>query len=149
VRAPAGPPLDERRLCVRAQEGARERVVTRNRARSLRYDGRVHVTPVESAVLGEFCAKVRSRFGDRVRLIALYGSKARGDAHDASDVDVCVVIDDLTWPERREVNFMAGELLDEREVLLSPLAMSTEHMNLLRARELLIAAEIDTDGIPL
>lgn len=109
----------------------------------------MQLSDVEKEVLAELAARVRSRFGERVRLVALFGSRARGDAHQESDIDVCVVIDELSWRERQEISFIAGELLDHRDVLVSPFALSTEHMNLLRARERLIAAEIDREGILL
>jgi predicted nucleotidyltransferase len=110
----------------------------------------VQLTDVEREALAEFSRRIRARFGRRVDTIALFGSRARGEAHDESDIDVCVVIDGLVWNEWREINHIAVEIAEERDVWeLSPFSLSTERMNLLRSRERLIAAEIDKDGIRL
>lgn len=36
---------------------------------------------------------LRDEYGDRVRDLRLYGSKARGDDHDESDIDILVLLD--------------------------------------------------------
>lgn len=88
-------------------------------------------------------------FGARVHAILLFGSVARGERHEDSDVDVAVVVDDLTSAEAAECAYLAGDLLTKYDVIISAFAVSTERMNVLRARERLIAAEIDRDGIAL
>jgi predicted nucleotidyltransferase len=97
----------------------------------------------------EFAKRVREAYGPRVRELALFGSRARGEARDDSDADVLVVIDDLTAAEGRHVAGLAGDILTEYDVLVSAFAISTEHAAHLRARERLIAAEIARDGVPL
>lgn len=84
-----------------------------------------------------------------MRQLALFGSCARGDASEESDVDVVVVIDGLTGPEGREVAYLAGDAMTKYDVLVSPFALSTARMNELRDRERLIAIEIARDGVPL
>lgn len=107
------------------------------------------LSPDEKAALDDFCARVRARFGNRVSRIVLFGSRARGDVHEESDIDVCVVVDGITWQEARDVDEITGSILAEREVMLSPLVISTERMELLRRRERAIAEEIARDGVPL
>ena len=45
----------------------------------------------------EFARKVRGAYGDRVKGIFLFGSRARGDHTPESDVDVAVVLADGDW----------------------------------------------------
>ena len=53
--------------------------------------------PNIATAVAEFTAAVRGRFGARIRELVLFGSYARGEAtHPDSDVDICIVIDDLT-----------------------------------------------------
>jgi len=91
--------------------------------------------------------RLRARFGDRLRDLRLFGSYARGDFGPESDVDVLVVVEELSRLERREVFDLAEEVFFDRLVHLAPLALSTAEFATLRDREYLIAAEIERDGI--
>jgi predicted nucleotidyltransferase len=44
----------------------------------------------------------------------LFGSRARGEATEDSDVDVLVVIDELTAADAREVDGIVGDILTAR-----------------------------------
>ncbi len=94
-------------------------------------------------------AWVRERFGGRVRDVRLFGSYARGEAHEDSDVDVLVVVDGLTNAEAREIGYHTGDLLTEYDVIVSALALSREHYDELVSRERAIVQEIQRDGVPL
>lgn len=43
---------------------------------------------------------LRAEFGQRLRDIRLFGSKARGEWHEESDIDVLVLIDGCSWSDR-------------------------------------------------
>ena len=45
-----------------------------------------------SKILSEFITVIKDTFGDRVRKIILYGSYARGDYREDSDIDVAVAV---------------------------------------------------------
>lgn len=65
-------------------------------------------------------------YGDRLVRLVLYGSHARGEAHDASGVDVLVVLDGPVQPGReirrmRKVRTRLG-LQYERALSLLPVA---------------------------
>lgn len=107
------------------------------------------LTADERQALSEFRTTALVRFGHRLRELLLFGSRARGEGTAESDVDVAVVVDDLTGEEGRQLGWLAGDLLTKYSVLISPFAVSTAHMNDLRSRERLIAAEIARDGVPL
>lgn len=106
---------------------------------------------VESA-LARFRAGLEARFGVRLRELVLYGSYARGQATEESDVDVLVVVDGLTEAERREVFDLAYDANSadrEHWAGLSPLAHSERQAAELRTRERLLYREIDRDGVPV
>ena len=44
----------------------------------------------------QYCGAVRAAFGDRVRYIGLQGSRGRGEAGPDSDIDVVLILDELT-----------------------------------------------------
>jgi predicted nucleotidyltransferase len=109
------------------------------------------VPPTIALALERFGGAVRARFAGRVQQIVLFGSFARGDAHEESDVDVLVVIDDLTDQERVRVIGLAYEvdsLLDDF-VGLSALVYSTEQAARMRTGGRRLFRDIDSEGLSL
>lgn len=84
-----------------------------------------------------------------MRDVRLFGSFARGDADEESDVDVLVLIDDLT---DAEIGVVAGEvapIILASQLPIAPLPMATARFEELRRSERLLAREIDADGVSL
>jgi predicted nucleotidyltransferase len=99
--------------------------------------------------LDQYEARLRARFGDRLRSIILFGSFARGDADEDSDVDVLVVVDGLS---NAEIGVAAGEVAPvilATGLPLAPLPISSERLAKLRASERLFARTIDSEGLEL
>jgi predicted nucleotidyltransferase len=105
--------------------------------------------PATGAALDEFASRTRALFGPRLSRLLLFGSHARGTANEDSDVDVLVALDDLTRDDATQITDIVGDILTDRDVLLSPLILSTARFEELKARERLIALEIERDGIPV
>ena len=106
--------------------------------------------PNIATAVAEVAAGLRARFGSRIQQLVLFGSYARGEARSESDVDICVVIDELTSAEDHDITMLAADAQLRHDVVaVSVLSMSTARMAFLRSRELLIADEIARDGIPL
>ena len=105
--------------------------------------------PVRDA-LGRLVTALRARFGERLHEVVLFGSYARGDADEDSDVDVLVVIDVLTDRERSAV-FELANLVDREGtwVGLSVVAHSTEQALELRSRQRRLYCDIDREGLRL
>lgn len=109
----------------------------------------MELLPSERAALEDLGAWLRARFAGRVSELAVFGSRARGEGDEDSDLDVLVVIDGLTAVEAREVAQYRGDLLTKYDVLVSPFVVSAARMAELRARERRIAREIDRDRVRL
>ncbi len=108
------------------------------------------LSPAVSAALARFRAALALRFGARLREVVLFGSHARGEAHEESDADVLVVIDDLTEAERRDVIGMSYDAEDKEDdgwVGLSPLPLSTAHAAEQRTRGRLLFRDIEREGV--
>ncbi|MBP7285676.1 MAG: nucleotidyltransferase domain-containing protein [Nannocystaceae bacterium] len=118
------------------------RVDRRGLLDSARVVAEVHVSAAERVALASLKRWLVGCFGDRLRELVLFGSRARGEGDEDSDVDVLVVIEGLTSIEAREIAYRCGDLLTEHDVVVSPFAVSVEHMTHLRSRERRIAAEI-------
>lgn len=108
-----------------------------------------HLSSAETRALNELHVWLRQRFSERLREVTLFGSRARGEGDEDSDLDVAVIVDDLGWREAREVADVCGDLLTRYDVLVSPFALSGREMNRLRQRERFIARELSRDGIRL
>ncbi len=72
-------------------------------------------------MLREFRAGVSSLVGDRLIDIVLFGSRARGEGHEESDVDVLVTVRDLDVDTRYAIIDLAASLTTTYEWRLSPL----------------------------
>ena len=102
-----------------------------------------------SATLAEYSRRMSARFGARLRFVRLFGSWARAEAHECSDLDVAVVVAGLT---REEWSAAVGEAYDvdpDADFPLAPFVVSAEHFDELLRRGRLIAADIVNEGMPL
>ena len=108
-------------------------------------------SPIVVAALDRFGKGLRDRFGARVSEIVLFGSRARGEAHEESDVDVLVVVDDLTEQERLAVLDLAyaAERVAPEWVGLSPLVYSSAQASRMRSGGRRLFRDIDHEGIRL
>ena len=87
-----------------------------------------------SKIINEFVKGANEILGDRVKKIILYGSYARGDYNEGSDIDI-MILTDLTDDEiveyRKEIACFVYDLEAENdfEVTLSPLLKNIEKFN--------------------
>ncbi len=74
--------------------------------------------------------RFRAAFGDRLHRLVLYGSYARGDAGDDSDVDVLVVLEDShDSSDRERAHEVMHRLREEYGERVSPLVTSRERFD--------------------
>jgi predicted nucleotidyltransferase len=105
---------------------------------------------VVQETLDAFVAGVRGRFGSRVAAIRLFGSYARGEAHEESDVDCLVLLDRVGPEEDRAITDLAADLTWQLAgVVISPLIMSAAEFEAWKARERRTPLAIEREGIPL
>jgi uncharacterized protein len=55
-------------------------------------------------IIEEFTEQAKAHYGNRLAKIILFGSYARGEAHDESDVDLLVVLNDEDVKTRQEMD---------------------------------------------
>ena len=96
-----------------------------------------------------FAARVRTLFGSRLARLVLFGSHARGEATESSDIDLLTVVDGLTHADARAIDAIVGDILTEQDVLLSPLVLSATRFDELRARARRLPIEIEREGVPV
>ena len=81
------------------------------------------LTPNESAAVARLKQVLTRDFG-LVKLV-LYGSKARGDSHRESDIDVLLVLrDEFDWRTKHAVYDVCFDINLEYDVLIQPIIYS-------------------------
>lgn len=112
--------------------------------------GPVRLPPLVRDNLDAFVSGLRGRFGPRLVSVHLFGSYARGEAHEDSDVDCLVLLDRVDPADDRAVTDLAGDLTWQiGGVVISPLIMSDAAFEAWKARERRTPLEIERDGIRL
>ena len=87
-----------------------------------------------SKVIGEFVKGVNEILGKRVKKIILYGSYARGDYNESSDIDL-MILTDLTDDEivkyRKDIIYLAYDIECDHDfdITLSPLLKNIDRFN--------------------
>lgn len=107
------------------------------------------VSEAEARALVRFAEMLRDRFGPRLREVRLFGSTARGERHEDSDIDVAVIVDQLDWREKREIHGWPFDVMMETGIYLSPVAWSSADFDALLEGERLIALDVRREGIPI
>jgi predicted nucleotidyltransferase len=109
------------------------------------------ISSTVAAAIERFHSEVRARFSERLREFVLFGSQARGEGHEESDVDLLVVIEGLTETEQRQIFDLAYDAgaTGEEYIALSPLPYSVAQVADMRTRERRLMLEIARDGVAL
>ena len=102
-----------------------------------------------AGAVARFARLVRERFGEEVIDIRLFGSHARATAHEESDVDVAVVLEEAGWDVRREVIDLAADIGLELDLMLSPTVFDRETWERWRAQDRPLTRDIEQEGIAL
>jgi predicted nucleotidyltransferase len=109
----------------------------------------MRLAPATAAAVAEFAARVRASLGPRLARLVLFGSHARGEATEDSDVDILVLMESVTSADARAIDEVVADILTRSDVLLSPLLLTATRFDELRARERRLAREIDREGVPV
>ena len=109
----------------------------------------IAANPKVSDVLARFAGAVREQFGEAVLDIRLFGSYARSNAHEGSDVDVAVVLEEAGWKARRDVIDLAADFGLAHDLTLSPTVFDRKTWERWRAQDRPLARDIEHRGIRL
>ncbi len=95
----------------------------------------------------EYCEGLRKLFGDQLVSVLLYGSFARGEGREDSDIDiVCVLRPPFSYAEAiRKTSALTADLSLKHNVVLSRVFVSEEE---LKTRNLPFFMNIRREGVP-
>ncbi len=86
------------------------------------------INPAIEPIVREFKAALQALYGDRLADVVLYGSYARGDYDDESDIDLMIVLNDdkvNTYAEIRKIIDVETDFLLRYGLTISPLPVSS------------------------
>ena len=93
---------------------------------------KTNLTPLEQQALQKFVNYLQKTVPDKVKAVALFGSKARGDSQSDSDTDVLVILAQEDRQLRRAILKQAARISLEYDVLLSPRVIGAERWEQMR-----------------
>ena len=103
---------------------------------------------VERAILEKFKTLLSSRL--KGYKLILFGSRARGDADPASDMDVVVILENTVNDEDREfVSDCAWEAGFQHGIVLVPVVFTRREWEVGPERYSLLAQAVKSEGVPL
>ena len=102
------------------------------------------LTREERLAVDAFVKALRSQYPNRVRDVILFGSKARGDSHPDSDIDLLILVDEDDWRFSHAISQLAARISLNYDVLLGPRVMRQA-----RWRHSLLYPTISSEGIAL
>ena len=108
-----------------------------------------HLTHLEQQALQEFVYYLRKSNPDQVEVVALFGSKARGDSQRDSDIDILVILSQEDRSLRRAILKQAARISLEYDVLLSPRVIGAERWSQMRGFSLYSNVAREAAGLEL
>ena len=103
----------------------------------------------EAAAVHEFIAAAREMLGPVLKTARLFGSRARGQGHEHSDVDLALIVQAGGRARRHALYDLAFDIGLAHGVELAPLVLEEQQFEELKRRERRIAREIEREGIQL
>ncbi len=103
----------------------------------------------EKKAIAELLLKLKVIYGLRLEKIILYGSKARGDADQESDIDILVLIKDMQsrFTESRRINTITNEIDLKYDLFISAIPVDTQFFQV--AGDLPFYYNVMSEGIAL
>ncbi len=89
------------------------------------------------------------RFGEQLRDVRLFGSKARGEATSESDIDVLIILDEPTVADQTDARGSSFDVWMETDIFLSLRVMSQQAWEGAATRGSLFYRTVDRDGVSL
>ncbi len=105
------------------------------------------LTPEEQKWLDDYRRILDEKYGDIVEDIIIYGSKARGDANEDSDVDVLLIVNQHSYEIKRKLIDPAIDLSVCTPVVPSIIVCSIERWKKWESYKYTIWENIKRDGI--
>jgi predicted nucleotidyltransferase len=109
------------------------------------------ISPEDRQVLSELRDQLLDRLADRVRRIVVFGSRARGNAHPDSDLDVLVVLSESRPAILEQARSVRYDVMERRQFrpLISMLLLGERDWQDLSTHSAGLKVNIEREGLTL
>lgn len=105
------------------------------------------LTEEEQVAVREFASHLRDRFPKQIQAVKLYGSKARGESHGESDVDLLLLVTERTGDLDEATIDIVCDILNTHGVFLETVTMTKADYEQARQQQYPFALNIEHDAI--
>ena len=103
----------------------------------------------ERRAIEAFLKRVRQAYPQRVKQMSLFGSKARGDSHAASDIDILLIVDEEDWHFRHAISDIAADVSLAHDVLIEPRVIGQARWDEMRRHRFALYENVQAEGVGL
>jgi|SRR5436309_8545817 len=107
------------------------------------------LSATERAAIREFVDRARAILGPELKDARLFGSRARGEGDQYSDIDIALIVATPARARRHALYDLAYDIGLAAGVELAPLVLDEQRFQTLKERERAIALDIEREGIAL
>jgi len=109
-----------------------------------------HMSKTERRAIERFGDDVKSRLGDYVVRMSVFGSKVRGDFRETSDIDILVIVKERSLRVMDQIAEITSDLNIKYDLSISPVVFSEEEydVNAKMASPFSLAVREEGVGIP-
>ncbi|MEK9136446.1 MAG: nucleotidyltransferase domain-containing protein [Bacteroidota bacterium] len=109
----------------------------------------IKLKPEERKALNAFSRRLKKALGRQLVSILLFGSKARGDFSEDSDIDVYILARRRSESTEAKISQVTADILDDYDILISPVSydLYEEQKNL--SMHSFFFEAVKREGIPL
>ncbi|MFQ5974719.1 MAG: nucleotidyltransferase domain-containing protein [Candidatus Hydrothermarchaeales archaeon] len=104
---------------------------------------------LQKKVTEEFVKNVKEKYGDKIEEIILFGSHAREDYNEESDIDLLVITREDRFKVQKDLSGIAVDILLDKGVYISPKAISTEEYEFMKKINTGFYQNITREGVAI
>jgi len=108
-----------------------------------------HLSTREKVSLQEFIDRILHKFKDKIVLIRLYGSKARGDFYKESDIDLLIVLKEKDKAVEDLIVEAEWEIMDKHDSYICSVVFDLNEYNRLNNLQTNFMLNVAEEGINL
>ena len=99
----------------------------------------------------KICPELKRRISEKLHILdfRIFGSRARGDGDEYSDLDVYIEADEISAPIRRFIQDTAWEIGFENSILIAPVIVSKEEIDGIELNAAPFLRNVMSEGVPV